>query len=305
MLRTTVSLFALLIAASLTACNRATPTPPINNTPTRTADAYPYPAATSIPQTATAYPEPDAIAPPAPVQPLIISQTVLNCAAQNNRVRCYDETLQIEFERPPVWGEIEAVLREGGDAGYAYEYRFTSQTVASEFPLMAGGRSKDFTEGRGGIFTDFRDYGDNYSSQNRCHDVQAYRPICEEIQTNVVLLMGFPDAHSICEMFPGGIFTPIIFIEINLPANATINGFVFVTHFLSDMEMNALVADMRDILGYDLATGDAAICGDADQEAFDRRMVELVQRIENGQIDDQTKENIAQLREMAESITFR
>lgn len=320
-LQITFSLLALLAAIALAACNRAAPTPSTDNTPIQTAvvAAYPYQAATSAPQKATAYPEPDAIAqptqtasspsptpylPPTLIPPIIISQTVLNCAAQNGLVKCYDETLQIEFERPAVWGEIGAVLREGGDAGYAYDYSFTGQAFAGGFPLMAGGRSKDFGEGRGGMYTDFLGYGDNYSAQNRCSDMRAYTPICEEIQTDVALLMKFPDARSICESVPGVLFTPIILLEINLPADATISGFVFVTPFLSEAETDDLVADMRDILGYDPETGGAAMCGDADQETFDRRMAELTQRVRIDQIDDQTKESITQIRKLGASVIF-
>jgi hypothetical protein len=69
-----------------------------------------------------------------------------------------DETLDIEFEYPIAWGAIEVDLRAGGYTGYAYDYFFSGTTPAQVGLLAAGGRSKDFSEGRGGMPTDFSGY---------------------------------------------------------------------------------------------------------------------------------------------------
>jgi hypothetical protein len=318
-------LIALTIVFSV-ACRQATATPSTNSASTETAAVVtatgilPYPAATSVPSLPTSYPSPSdatqTIAtalplptstpylPPSPIPPIIISQVNLNCTSQNSFAKCDDGTLKIEYEYPSVWGEIEAVLRVGGDSGFAYDYTFSAFSSEQNLTVIAGGRSKDFAEGRGGLRTDFKGYA-GLSSQSRCDAIKEYIPICEEIKADVVLLMEFPKAHHICEVPPGTLYRPITIIEINLPANPTINGFVFISPFLSEQEEERLLADMRAILGYDPESGARTRCSDANQAQLDRRIGELVRRIENDEIDNETRENIAKLNHIAQSITFR
>ena len=326
---------ALVLASS---CNRAAApadssitTPGVTSSVTVTADsspietadsagatAYPGPnlAATSVPAVNTAYPGPTNSSQPTPTNlplnsstpyptpsaiPLnIISQVVLNCTPQDGFAECYDETLRIEFEYPIDWDEIEATLRTG-DTGYAYDYAFSSISPEMAFLLMAGGRSEDFTEGRGGILTDFNGYDD--LSQGGCASIREDYPICEEIQPNVVLFMKFPEAKNICDLVPGVLFSPLAIVEINLPANPTINGFRFISPFLSPLLVEALNTDIRDILGYTPETG-ATTCDSASQVEFDGRIAELVKNIKANMVDSDTTENVDSIRHIAESILF-
>jgi hypothetical protein len=129
-----------------------TPTPKstaiISNTPTH------YPILTFTPgPSSTPY--------PSPKQSELISKRKLNCSSLGIFKKCVDDVLNIEFEYPTTWGEIEAALRTGGYTGYAYDYFFGGKTIGETEPLVAGGRSIDFSEGRGGMSTDFAGYGNS------------------------------------------------------------------------------------------------------------------------------------------------
>jgi hypothetical protein len=176
--------------------------------------------------------------------------------------------------------------------------------VSSEqgFITTAGGRSADFTEGRGGRLTVVRGYGDDLT-QGGCAAISEDYPICEEVQPNVVLFMMFPEAKSICDLAPSVLFSPLAIVEINLPTNPTINGFRFISPFLSQNLAEELNAVMRDTLGYALETG-ATKCDSASQAAFDGRIAELVERIKANLVDRDTNENIDSIRHIAESILF-
>jgi len=321
----TFSLVSLTIAFS-TACSQATTSPLITLTPTETVTVlatsttlpypmiasdsvlgspYPYPAPNSTRQSAptnspllTFTPLP----PPSPIPPNIISRAKLNCTSQTDFAKCSDNTLHIEFDYPAVWGEIEAVLRTG-DTGYAYDYTFSALTAEQASGILAGGRSQDFTEGRGGMITDFFGYSDS-SSQSICASTKDFAAICEEVKPNVVLLMHFPEARYICDSAPGTLYSPIAIIEINLPGNPTINGFRFVAPFLSEQAAEKLNTDMRDILGY---APDAypTLCGDASRVNFDNMINELVEGIKVGSVDSGTSENIARFEHIAQSVIFR
>jgi hypothetical protein len=324
-LRTISLLLIVLTCVFSVACRQTTTTPATDSTSAESAAVatspgiHSYPAASSVPSSPTSYPAQNnatqtvTTAPPlptstpyslpTPIRPAIISQGDLNCTSQNSFVKCRDDVLEIEYEYPAVWGEIEATLRAGGDSGFAYDYTFSAFSSEQNLTVRAGGRSKDFAEGRGGVRTDFKGYADR-SYQSRCDDIKAYIPICEVMKVDVVLLMEFPDAFHICEDPPGTLYRPITRIEINLTANPMINGFVFISPFLSEQEEDRLLADMHEILGYDPESRVSITCSDANQLELDRRIGELVRRIENDEIDNETRENIAKLRHMAQSVTF-
>jgi hypothetical protein len=127
----------LTVGCGSSASQTATPTL-IGIIPTHT--LYPTSTFTSVP---TSTPQPLAD------QSKLISKGNLNCSPLGTFTKCVDDVLNIEFEYPTIWGEIEAVLRTGGYTGYAYTYYFGGKTIAETEPLVAGGRSRDFSEGRG------------------------------------------------------------------------------------------------------------------------------------------------------------
>ena len=79
----------------------------------------------------------------------IISDVNLRCNQQGAFAKCRDEILNIEFDHPITWGEIEAVLRTGDYTGYAYDYFFGGRTIAELRPSWLEG-DRDFTVGRTG-----------------------------------------------------------------------------------------------------------------------------------------------------------
>jgi hypothetical protein len=279
-----------------------------------TSTVLPYPLATSNPTIDTPYPVPNSTLPstpvstfipppsPSPIPPNIISKVQLICTPQSDFAKCTDHTLKVEFEYPAIWGNIEAVLRTG-DTGYAYSYTFDALSVEQASVILAGGRSKDFSEGRGGMITDFKGFGDN-SSQTRCASVREFIPICHEIKLNVVLLLDFPEARSICDPVPGTLYSPIAILDINLPTNPVINGFRFVSPFLSGHSLEKLNADLRETLGYALETGPTS-CDDSSRAEFDRRINDLIEKIMAGTVDQGTSDNIATIEHIAQSIIFQ
>jgi hypothetical protein len=117
--------------------------------------------------------------------------------------------------------------------------------------------------------------------------------------------MHFPNAQFICNPAPGRIPYPIAIIEINLPDNPLINGFVFVSPFLSEELTEDLKSDKRDILGYAPPTVVPTKCDSASQAEFDDEINDLIESIITGSVDDETKGNIQQLEYIAASVTFQ
>ena len=295
---------------------------PLEDSSTPTVIPYPYPVEIPPQSFITPYPGPiptrqpppttlplptaTRIMPPSPVPivPTIISRTRLDCVHQDTFAKCSDDTLCIEFEYPVSWGAIEAVLRTSiFGTGYAYEYHFIGTSSEHLHPITVGGRSKDFGEARGGMFTDFRGYGDE-SYLDRCDNFKNFSPVCREIQPNVILIMIFPQARYICDPGPGSFSTPLAFIEINLPEDPLINGFVFISPFLSAQQQELLYGDMRDILGYSRETLVPNKCDEANQVEFDNKINELVESISAGSVDTDTNNNIQQLEHVAASVVF-
>jgi hypothetical protein len=132
-----ILILVLTVRCGSSASKTATPTL-IDIIPTHT--LYPTSTFTSVPAS-TPLPLAD--------QSKLISKGNLNCSPLGTFTKCVDDVLNIEFEYPTIWGEIEAVLRTGGYTGYAYTYYFGGKTIAETEPLVAGGRSRDFSEGRG------------------------------------------------------------------------------------------------------------------------------------------------------------
>ncbi len=266
---------------------------------------YPAPVAT-LPPTFTAIPLPSntPFVPPSPIPIVrtVISRERLACTQQNNFAKCSDDTLGVDFEYPVWWGEIEAMLRTG-DTGYAYEFYFVGTSSEHLFPIKAGGRSTDFGEARGGMLTDFRGYG-NESFQDICDSIASFAPICKEIQPKVMLTMRFPKARYICDPGPGSFSNPLAFIEISMPENPLINGFVFISTFLSKQQQELLNDNMHDILGYSREALVPTKCDEANRVEFENQINELIENIRTGTLDAETIENIRQLEYLATSVTF-
>jgi hypothetical protein len=218
-----------------------------------------------------------------------------------------DETLGIEFEYPTSWGEIEVDLRPGDYTGNAYDYFFGEKTMAQSEPLLAGGRSKDFTEGRGGMPTDFFGF-DNTPSDMRCSQVSAFYPICREVKPDVVWMIRFPDSEYFCFRVamdaPKPTFNPVVRIEINLPQNPIIQGFVFEAPFLSEQLSDDLNNDLMSLLG--LGPNSAGRkCDDSNRQEFEVHLQGFIELVKTSSLDSSTLENLDVLMNLAMSIKIR
>jgi len=199
---------------------------------------------------------------------------------------CEDVVLDISFEYPNQWGEINAEFRPGED-GYSYEYSHNTQDLY----LQAGGRSRDFSEGRDGFITDF--WGGAACS--------AEEPMCETIQPDVVFKLAFPKARETCFPGPGTLFYPIATVAINLPSRPSIHGFIFISHFLSAN----LTEELMQTLGPKDPQSLNYRCDEADRKLFDAKTQEIIQRIRSGFLDQATKTNLEQLRHLAQSVVIK
>lgn len=256
-------------------------------------------------QASTTAPVPTLTQQPLVHNPELISKGKLTCSSLGTFTKCVDGILNIKFEYPTIWGEIEAELRTGGYTGYAYDYYFGEKTIAETEPLVAGGRSIDFSEGRGGMSTDFAGYGDAGLQIKEGCDAswQDLFPICQKIGTDVTWMIRFPNAKYICENSPGFYTTPVFRIEVNLPNNSTINGFVFEAPFLSEHFFNQVKNDLYPLLGLgsDMAP---TKCGEVNQQAFDAQIISFIEKINANTTDDETQRTLDELIHLATSIRF-
>jgi hypothetical protein len=284
----------LTVGCESSASKTATPTL-IGIIPTH--NLYPTSTFTSVP---TLTPQPLAD------QSKLISKGKLNCSPFVTFTKCVDDVLNIEFEYPTIWGEIEAVLGTGGYTGYAYTYYFGGKTIAETDPLVAGGRSVDFSEGRGGMSTDFAGYGDSGLQLKEACDSkwQDMFPVCQKIASNVTWMIRFPNAKYICNSAPGFYTTPVFRIEVDLPNNPKINGFVFESRLFSERFNNQVKSELYPLLGLssDMAP---TKCDETNQQEFDSQLKVFTERITNRTADSETLKNLGELIHLAKSIVFR
>jgi Tol biopolymer transport system component len=240
-------------------------------------------------------------------QPEIVAEGMLDCVSLGTFSQCVDDMLNIAFEVPSSWGEIEAVLRTGGYAGYAYDYYFDGKTHAETYPLVAGGRSADFSEGRGAMPTDFAGYGHAGLQKESTCDPRWNDsiPICRQVTDDVAWMIRFPNAKLMCEGDVGSWTTrPAFRIEVNLPNNPTINGFVFEASFFSKQFSNQVEKDLYPLLGISSDMVPRK-CDAASQQVFDAQLVVLIKSITTRSADAETLKKLDQLTHLAGSIAFQ
>lgn len=236
--------------------------------------------------------------------PRIVSREKLNCTLLENFTKCIDETIGIEFEYPTSWGEIEGVLRTGGDSGYAYKYLFNGGTVPEIYLPQTGGVSIDFAEGREWNPLDFGGFGDKPYQVDSCEQ-RDYYPICNEVNSDVKWMIRFPNAKYLCENAHFYI-SKNFRIEVNLPNSNNVNGFVLETVFLSQ---NLLDEVSRDIYSTFLVETEEISfpksCDTASQQAFDELITKFIERLQTKSLDTETQNNLDNLIHVAESITLK
>jgi len=255
-------------------------------------------------------PEPSITPAPSPTVELtkgseVISKVILQCIPLEHFAKCADETLNMEFEYPIVWGEIEAVLRTGWDSGYAYNYSFSGGTISARYLSEAAGLSIDFAEGREIYPLDFAGFGnETLLRTNSCEERNLY-PICEYINSDVRWMIRFPNAKYFCESSHRNT-SPVFRIEVNLPENPRINGFVFEVPFLSD----TIYQDLRERI-YPLLLFEPNLvpsvetCKIENREPFDKQVMKFIERLKTKSLDVETEKNLEDLMHLAESIVLR
>lgn len=203
-----------------------------------------------------------------------------------------DEVLGARFQYPASWGFLRGRLSTG-DTGYQYLLFARPEQYSNEQgDLIAGGISRDFTEGRGGMFTDFRGFQGRPISAV-CRDYSAR--ICTRVSSRVVFMVALPSAANICGEGMVWITEPMMFVGVNLPSNVTVKGFVFVKPLLSTTQSAELTA----LLG----TGSSLCTGDSGR-AFDARVAEIYNGILRGTLDAETGQTYREMRYLARSIRF-
>lgn len=235
----------------------------------------------------------------------IISKQRLFCTLLGEYKHCIDRTLNIEFEHPSEWGEIEGVLRTGWDSGYAYKYFFSNPAISEDYLPKTGGISVDFAEGREHIPLDFAGFGSNGFQENSCEQKDLY-PICNEVSPAIRWMIRFPNANHYCE-YSHRNTSPIIRIEINLPEHPQINGFVFEVPFLSESLFEEVKKDIYSLflVEPELMPVYPEACYPENRQPFDHQVMKFIERVRTRSVDAETLMNIDQLTHLAESIEIR
>lgn len=186
------------------------------------------------------------------------------------------------------------MISHGGYAGYAYGYSFTNREFVDQINLGAGGRSSDFSEGRGAFITDYL----GIPGQLDC-SAEFFQPgLCQAIAPQILLIYEFPEARSVCDPGPGTRFKPIAIIKINLPQNNIINGFLFVSQFLSpakQLELDRIINPLH---------GVPSQCEETRMAQFDAKVEEMLGVIQSGKLDTESENQLRWLTRLARSIKF-
>jgi hypothetical protein len=215
------------------------------------------------------------------------AQPPVECSAAGDSFSCYDTLLELSFEVPPFMGPVAAtLLREGGQAGYSYEYTFGENQAGAG----AGGRSRDFAEGRGGMFTDQLGFG-GLSAGEFCAQ-RAEGGICQVIDEQTVVMTLMPQAFQFCEDWMMTTVTPQVIVVVDLPDHPLIHGFGWTAQLLPP-EMNA---------EWTAAPQDPNFCTDERRGAYDARVEALRQDLPAGVADPAIQSRYDALVHLAESI---
>lgn len=220
---------------------------------------------------------------PVPAAPLVV------CVPQAEFVDCYDELLDMNFSYPSFMGSIYYTeLSQGGYSGYSYDYFFEDSRIGA----AAGGRSRDFSQGRGGWFTDQYGFGGR-TAQEICA-TQLGR-ICREVGRGIILSVLFPTAQWICGEAMIFVSIPSVLIIMDLPQHPLIHGFGFMSSIVSP-ETDAEFAELRDELYTEQS------CSPEGQAAFDAQMEQLRLGLEMGTADVDIQRRFDAMVHLAESI---
>jgi hypothetical protein len=304
-------LIVLMFLASQVGCNHSFYPTTIPQSPSSTSISVPFSTTvvkSSTPTVHKATPTLSATASSVPTIKFTLTPTLestleiihskLDCTPGKLYTKCTDERLQIEYEYPNQWGEINTLFHRGGISGYAYEYQFgTSQSTLYSI-IHAGGRSFDFSDGREGYITDFSGFDAHIPGQG-CNDTLAAH--CKEIKPGVILEVYTFRAEEFCHPVPGVYGYPILEVRIDLPNHPTINGFVFVSRLWTEKTMD----EIDRLLGYDPPSGYYTKCSDQEIiKQVNAKIDAVIRALKTNSLDAETRVNYTQMLHLAQSIKF-
>jgi hypothetical protein len=299
--------------AVLTGCNPPAPTPePTTVQATERVDATATPttrtiARVTVQATDTATPTPwlsvtprwaliPTSTPTLTPTAYIIETAWLDSKVKGNYRLCSDPVLDMDFEYPSDWGFIETQLRPGLTSGYAYEYNFFDDDHQRIKGIHAGGRSSNFAEGRGAMITDFKGY--IYPGLNPC---EIFSPrVCYQIKPGIIFKLAAISGAEMCVPEPRPVTSPMAIVEIVLPENPKINGFIFAWNFLPE----ELTKEFDDILGLN---PDRIFnnCTEESIRSYDQKLNELFEAIASNKTTGETRKNLNKMIHLAESIVVK
>lgn len=209
---------------------------------------------------------------------------LITCLPEGEFMRCHDSFLDLDYEYPAFLGQITGgSLRPGGYAGQGYGYELDDATGYSDM----GGRSRDYSEGRGPMFTDQGGFC-NSPVESRCHFLRA--DLCETVKPGVVLMGIFPKARSFCVTHYNFGVSPALIVVADLPMHPTIHGMAFASFLLPpDAEANYKPTDQN--------------CSTEAQATYDRQMEEMRQAVQAGTAEPGIQARYDAMMRLAESIS--
>lgn len=304
-MRFVIKLFCLTWISLMAGCGgpaqdapQTLPTAANEPTPTVSPTTTPEPTPTPLPPEPTLVPTPDTLPsaeiPAADLPPGDGMQTppevqhpVVSCTLQGDVYQCYDELLEMSFRYPDFIGPLaEAQLRPGGYAGYSYEYYFEAAGSGAGM----GGRSRDFSEGRGRMYTDQPGFGGR-SQDEICAVWRA--EICRELRPGVLLLGMFPRGQWYCSDAMIHTSSPRVLLAIDLSQHAQIHGFGFTWSLMTPEQEAALQSDWY---------SGGRLCDPENQATFDAWMAEIRQGVKAGAADAEMQRRYDAMLHLAESI---
>lgn len=242
---------------------------------------------------------------PTPTTQVLNSNTVfsgdLPCRNRGDgSQRCEDDVLELTFDVPVTWGKLTGGLSRGW-SGLSYGIFPGEEAAIRDYGLEMGGRSKYYGAPREAFPTDFGGFEHGFESW-RCDETEERLSWCEWIvEDRILMAWEFPKAEMVCrEPYADVFYLPRVWIIIDLPENDTINGFVFLTNFLSESQVQRLDAAISISDPMQLR-----VCNPETMANFDRIMTEFAGQVKRGDIDDESQKVLDMIRAVAESIRFR
>lgn len=200
--------------------------------------------------------------------------------------------LNLSFKYPSMWGQIEEKIMPG-QTGKTYNLSFDGNVGGSALGfgnIMAGGRSKDYTEGRGGYVVDA---ANGFStSQEFCSSYYGKQGInCDQVNPNTISQLVAPKYLDYC---PSDIFQP--------PNNYSFSKRVWVN--LSGQAVDGFMMQYSNFWSKDFVemSSPDLDCSKTNQQKFDSMVAKIVDKINNGEVDEITKSNIDGFDDFVRSI---